>query len=85
VCDLASHGVIQQRVVAGPGGYSAERPLSVEPVLADEVYEHILSVFRQHSRSMERNPQTYAGMGEEARRHVIRDALNTDYTGAGMA
>jgi hypothetical protein len=63
----------------------AEPQLSLEPVLADEVYEHILSVIRQHSLSMERNPQTYAGMGEEARRHVILDALNTHYTGAGMA
>lgn len=63
----------------------AERPLSLEPVLADEVYEHILSVIRQHSLSTERNPQTYAGMGEEARRHVILNALNTHYMGAGMA
>jgi hypothetical protein len=63
----------------------AEQPMELEPVLADEVYEHILSVIRQHGRSMERNPQTYADMGEEARRHVILDALNTHYRGAGTA
>ena len=34
---------------------------------------------------MERNPGAYAGMGEEARRHVILDALNTRYRGAGAA
>ena len=34
---------------------------------------------------MDNNPQTYAGMGEEARRHVILDALNTHYSGAGTA
>ena len=32
---------------------------------------------------MERKPGAYAGMGEEARRHVILDALNTHYVGAG--
>ena len=62
-----------------------EQPMELEPVLADEVYEHILSVVRQHALSMEQNPGTYAGMGEEARRHVILDALNTHYTGAGTA
>ena len=34
---------------------------------------------------MERNPGAYAGMGEEARRHVILDALNTHYVSAGAA
>ncbi len=62
-----------------------DQPMDLEPVLADEVYEHILSVIRQHALSMEQNPGTYAGMGEEARRHVILDALNTHYAGAGTA
>lgn len=59
--------------------------LELEPVLLDEHYEFILSVIRQHSRSMARDPRTYAGMGEEARRRVILDALNTHYMGAGAA
>ena len=59
--------------------------VELEPVLANEVYEHIVYVIRQHSRSMERNPQAYAGMGEEDRRHVILDVLNTHYPGAGTA
>ena len=62
-----------------------DEPMELEPVLLDEHYEHILSVIRQHTRSMERDPQAYATMGEEARRRVILDALNTHYQGAGSA
>ena len=58
-------------------------PMELEPVLLDEHYEHTLSVIRQHTLSMERDPQAYASMGEEARRRVILDALNTHYQGAG--
>lgn len=61
------------------------QPIRLEPVLEGEVFEHILFVIREHTRSMERNPGAYAGMGEEARRHVILDALNTHYRGAGAA
>lgn len=60
-------------------------PIKLEPVLAQEEYEYILAVIRQHALSMEKNPKTYVGMGEEARRHVILDALNTHYDGAGSA
>jgi hypothetical protein len=59
--------------------------LPLEPVLADEVYEHILSIIRQHALSMEHSPQTYEGMGEEARRQVILDALNSHYNGTATA
>ena len=62
-----------------------EQPIELEPVLADQVYEHILSVIRRHALSMEHTPQTYAGMGEEDRRHVILDALNTHYRGTATA
>jgi hypothetical protein len=62
-----------------------DEPMALEPVLVDEHYEHILAVIRQHSRSMQGNPQAYADMGEDARRHVIVDALNTHYKGAGAA
>jgi len=77
--------VIVRRPAPALRASNTERPLPLEPVLADEVYEHILSVIHQHAVSMEQNPQTYAGMGEEGRRHVILDALNTHYSGAGTA
>jgi hypothetical protein len=64
---------------------SPGQPLELEPVLANDVYEHILYVIRQHSRSMERNPGAYASMAEEDRRHVILDLLNSHYPGTGTA
>jgi hypothetical protein len=63
----------------------SQQPISLEPVLADEVYDHILSVIRMSALGMERSPKTYRGMGEEARRQVILDALNTHYRGEGTA
>jgi hypothetical protein len=62
-----------------------DRPMALEPVLADSVFEHILSVVRQVGLGMERGPQTYAGMGEEDRRQVLLVALNTHYGGQGTA
>jgi len=62
-----------------------ERPMELEPVLADDIYNHILSVIRQHTLSMEQSPRTYAEMGEEDRRRVILDALNTHYHGTATA
>ncbi|HTX31820.1 MAG TPA: hypothetical protein VMD09_10565 [Solirubrobacteraceae bacterium] len=62
-----------------------ERPMELEPVLADDIYDHILAVIRQHTLSMEQSPHTYAGMGEEDRRRVILDALNTHYRGLATA
>lgn len=62
-----------------------EQPIELEPVLGDGVYEHLLTDIRQHTLSMEKNPQTYAGMGEEDRRNVIRDALNANYHGTPTA
>ena len=59
-------------------------PMELEPV-SSTTRRHTLSVIRQHTLSMERDPQAYASMGEEARRRVILDALNTHYQGAGSA
>jgi hypothetical protein len=64
---------------------SSGAPMELEPVLQTEIYEHILTVIRQQSLSMETNPKTYATLGEEARRQIILDALNTHYAGAGTA
>jgi hypothetical protein len=61
------------------------KPMVLEPVLGDEVFEHILSVLRLASVQMERSPKTYEGMGEEDRRQVLLTALNTHYSGDGIA
>ena len=57
----------------------------LEPVLADERFEHILEVIRGTAEAMERSPATYAGMGEEDRRQVLVAALNTHYRGQTTA
>jgi len=53
----------------------------LEPVLRDEDYEHILRVMRLQGDSMQRAPQPYVGMNEEALRQVLLAALNTHYGG----
>lgn len=60
-------------------------PMVLEPVLADAVFEHILSVIRSIGQDMERSPATYAGMGEEDRRQTLLAALNTHYRGQTVA
>ena len=65
---------------AGPG-----TPIELVPVLADEVYEQILTDIRRITLSMETNPGTYAEMGEEDRRNVILNALNPNYQGTATA
>ena len=59
--------------------------IPLEPVLADDVYEHILNVIRDQLVGMERSPKAYENMGEEARRVVLLDALNTHYRGKATA
>jgi hypothetical protein len=61
------------------------QPILLEPVLADDVFEHILEVLRLQAIGIERSPRTYAAMGEEALRTVLLDALNTHYRGQGSA
>lgn len=61
------------------------RPMTLEPVLGNDVFEHILGVLRSASRDMERSPATYAGMGEEHRRQTLLLALNTHYRGQTTA
>lgn len=61
------------------------RPMALEPVLADDVYEHILRIIRSVGRDMERSPLAYAGMSEESRRQTILMALNTHYRGQTTA
>jgi hypothetical protein len=54
-----------------------EEPVPLEPVLAGEVFEHILSLIRSSSEMMESSPATYAAMGEEDLRQVILTSLNS--------
>jgi hypothetical protein len=62
-----------------------DQAIPLEPVLAEEVFEHILSVIRSNGQDMERSPATYAGMGAEDLRQTLLAALNTHYRGQTVA
>jgi hypothetical protein len=62
-----------------------DEPIRLEPVLAERVSEDVLGVLRSACVSMERNPSTYAAMGEEDRRQVLLIPLNTQYRGQASA
>lgn len=64
---------------------SAEAGVQLEPVLEQEVFEHILSVVRMQALQMEQSPKTYAAMDEEARRDLFLAMLNTHYEGRASA
>lgn len=59
--------------------------IALEPLLGDEVFEHILGVIRAVGLGMEQSPSTYADKGEEDRRQFLLATLNTHYRGAGTA
>jgi hypothetical protein len=63
----------------------ASKPVPLEPVLAENVFEHILSVVRSAAADMERSPATYGGLGEEDLRQTLLMALNTHYRGQTVA
>ncbi len=60
-------------------------PVPLEPVMQDEVFDHILGVIRAVAQTMEQSPDTYASMGEEDRRQVFLTALNSHYHGQASA
>jgi hypothetical protein len=62
-----------------------EESVRLEPVLAGEVFEHILGVIRSAGEMMESSPATYADMGEEDLRQVILTGLNGHYRGKTTA
>jgi hypothetical protein len=62
-----------------------DKPPTLEPVLDEGVFEHILGVIRMQARQMERSPGTYWQMGEEDRRQTIVATLNTHYEGRAHA
>lgn len=59
--------------------------ITMEPILPEQVFEHILSVIRMQAAEMERAPKTYASLDEEARRDLFLATLNTHYEGRGSA
>jgi hypothetical protein len=59
----------------------ASQRVALDPTLAADVYEHILVIMRDTARSMEQSPQTYTQMGEEDRRQLFINALNSHYSG----
>ena len=52
-----------------------------EPALPDEEYDYILNVIDNLSRSIERSPSTFTGMGEEEIRDILIVSLNGHYEG----
>jgi hypothetical protein len=62
-----------------------DKPPTLEPVLDEGVFEHILGVIRMQARQMEQSPGTYWQMGEEDRRQTIVATLNTHYEGRAHA
>jgi hypothetical protein len=60
-------------------------PIPLEPVLEDEIYEHILGVIRASAASMEQSPATYTDQSEEDRRQFFLATLNTHYQGQATA
>jgi hypothetical protein len=60
-------------------------PVELEPVLAQEIFEHILGAIRSIGADIERSPGTYAAMAEEDLRQVTLTALKPHYRGRAMA
>jgi hypothetical protein len=68
-----------------PETHADDKPPTLEPVLDERVFEHILSVVRMQAKQMEQSPGTYRQMGEEDRRQTIVATLNTHYEGRAHA
>jgi hypothetical protein len=61
---------------------ASSAPYEPEPVLALELYEHILSVIQNMAQVMERSPSTFKSMGEEDLRQHFLVQLNGQFEGA---
>jgi hypothetical protein len=64
---------------------SLEKPLPLEPVISDAMYEDIIGTLRSTAVDMERSVATYAEMGEEDLRQVILLPLSNIYRGQATA
>lgn len=60
---------------------AATEPYRPEPVLAEEEYQHILEVMRSMSMVIERNPDAFGSLDEEAIRTHFLLQLNGHYEG----
>jgi hypothetical protein len=58
-----------------------DKAFAPEPTLAQEEYEHILSVVKSWAISVERSPDAFRHMGEEDLRWQILVMLNSHYEG----
>jgi hypothetical protein len=61
---------------------ASSAPYEPEPVLALELYDHILSVIQNMAQVMERSPSTFKSMGEEDLRQHFLVQLNGQFEGA---
>jgi hypothetical protein len=64
---------------------SLERPLPLEPVLSEAIYDDIIKTLRSTAVGMERSAKTYVEMGEEDLRHVVLLPLADRYHGQATA
>lgn len=72
--------VIRKKIISTPPKTAA--PFKPEPVLAEDDYQHILTVIDGMTRTMERNPTTFAKLDEEQLRDMFLVPLNGHFEGA---
>ena len=60
-------------------------PFAPEPALSMRDYEHVLGLMLTTARMIERNPSTFATMGEEDLRNQFLIVLNSHYEGQATA
>jgi hypothetical protein len=76
---------IERRPPPPAPAMSLEKPLPLEPIISDEMYEDIVATLRSTAVGMERSAATYAEMGEEDLRQVILLPLSNAYRGQASA
>jgi hypothetical protein len=60
---------------------ASSKPYQPEPVLAEDVYQHILNVIQNMAHVMERSPSAFVSMDEEALRSHFLVQLNGHFEG----
>jgi len=74
-----------RRKIAPTLPLASSAPYKPEPALTDEQYEHILRVVHSSQQVMERSPQAFKTMDEEALRTQILVQLNGHFEGQATA
>lgn len=72
----------QIRRKIAPTRPASAAPFKPEPALAEDDYQHILKVVEGMTKTMERNPTTFAKLDEEALRDMYLVPLNGHFEGA---